>query len=66
MGPKEIKNADWLEDNQDPCLEMTVSLTAALPRCGLGFNGCQMGGFPKVFGFFSPSKTTQQTLVKKR
>lgn len=53
MRLEEIKGADWLKDNQAPCLEVTVLLTDALAICGFGFNGCQMGGFLKVFGFFS-------------
>lgn len=53
MSPDEINNADWLEDNQAPCLEVTVSLTATSPRCVFCFNGSQMGRFPVTFGFFS-------------
>lgn len=43
MRPDEINSADWLEDNQAPHLEVTVSLTAASPRYT----------DTETFGFFS-------------
>lgn len=66
MRPDEINSADWLEDNQAPCLEVTVSLTAASRRYVFCFNGSQMGRFSENLWIFLTSKTMRQMLPKKR